>query len=323
MILIAGLSPAWQQLVELSRLTPGEVNRAQAVHWCASGKVVNVALAVHQLLREGNLASPSSATQRIRSQLLTVGGGTTGELLHEELQALGLACTWIPTATATRVCTTLVERESRISTEIVENCQPLLPQEWDVFRRQYAELASQAQVVVLTGSFPAGVPEEGFAELLKLTEGPAIIDAQGAALRRACAGKPFLVKPNREELLRTVYGTRPGPPDLWEAMRSLQREGAGNVLVTQGAGPVLLLSESGRYEFEPPAVPLVNSIACGDCLAAGLACGLAANLELPAAVAWGMGAAAENAQTLLPARFDARQLSETAARIAWSRLDGN
>ncbi len=49
MILAAGLSPAWQQIVVLDALSVGEVNRAREVHWCASGKVLNVGLALHCL----------------------------------------------------------------------------------------------------------------------------------------------------------------------------------------------------------------------------------------------------------------------------------
>jgi hypothetical protein len=48
-ILAAGLSPAWQQIVVLESLSVSEVNRARAVHWCASGKVLNVGLALHRL----------------------------------------------------------------------------------------------------------------------------------------------------------------------------------------------------------------------------------------------------------------------------------
>ena len=49
MILAAGLSPAWQQIVVLDDLKTGEVNRAREVHWCASGKVINVGMALHAL----------------------------------------------------------------------------------------------------------------------------------------------------------------------------------------------------------------------------------------------------------------------------------
>ena len=49
MILVAGLTPAWQQVLRFERFTPGTVNRAAWVRWCASGKVLNAARAAHLL----------------------------------------------------------------------------------------------------------------------------------------------------------------------------------------------------------------------------------------------------------------------------------
>ena len=49
MILTAGLSPAWQQMLCVSELAVGQVNRAKEAHWSSSGKVLNVALALHHL----------------------------------------------------------------------------------------------------------------------------------------------------------------------------------------------------------------------------------------------------------------------------------
>ena len=39
MIVAAGLTPAWQQILRFDALRLGEVNRAVEAHWCASGKV--------------------------------------------------------------------------------------------------------------------------------------------------------------------------------------------------------------------------------------------------------------------------------------------
>jgi len=40
-ILVAGLTPAWQQILRFDDFRPGEVNRASEVQWCCSGKVLN------------------------------------------------------------------------------------------------------------------------------------------------------------------------------------------------------------------------------------------------------------------------------------------
>ena len=49
MILTAGLTPAWQQILVFDSFRPGEVNRARESHWCASGNVFNAGIAAHHL----------------------------------------------------------------------------------------------------------------------------------------------------------------------------------------------------------------------------------------------------------------------------------
>ena len=111
MILVAGLTPAWQQIAVLDRLQVGEVNRAREVHWCASGKVLNVGLALTQL----------GASVRTLS---LVGSGTAGEATRQDLSALGVDVRWIESSARQRVCTTLLDRETGQTTEIVENSAP-------------------------------------------------------------------------------------------------------------------------------------------------------------------------------------------------------
>ena len=72
MILVVGLSPAWQRTLTFEQLTPGRVNRANHVSETASGKGVNVA----------RVASILGADVR----LLTVAGGTRGRLLKAQLR---------------------------------------------------------------------------------------------------------------------------------------------------------------------------------------------------------------------------------------------
>ncbi len=91
---------------------------------------------------------------------------------------------------------------------------------------------------------------------------------------------------------------------LVSAMRSLNEKGARWVVVTDGGKAVWATSQTEAYRATPPVVEVVKPIGCGDCFTAGLALGLSENDEMRQALAWGMAAAAENLQQLLPARVD-------------------
>src|SRR5262249_7617530 len=58
LILAAGLTPAWQQILQFDALAVGEVNRATDVQWCASGKVLNVGIALGHLGAESLTLAP-------------------------------------------------------------------------------------------------------------------------------------------------------------------------------------------------------------------------------------------------------------------------
>ena len=85
------------------------------------------------------------------------------------------------------------------------------------------------------------------------------------------------------------------------ALAECQARGARGVVISQGAGPVLVASGTETRWLHPPAVPVVNPIGSGDCLAAGLAWGLARGLSLPESARWGVAAAADNVSQLDPA----------------------
>ncbi|HEY2840287.1 MAG TPA: PfkB family carbohydrate kinase, partial [Pirellulales bacterium] len=187
MIIAAGLSPAWQQILLFDRFTPGEVNRASESHWCASGKVLNVGLGLHSLGAESLTISPT--------------GGPGGEMIEREFRDRGAPLAAIRSTHATRVCTTILDRATRVTTELVEAAPPLSPAELAEFTTRFATAAPQASALVLTGSLPAGTPPTFYRDLLRAAPAvPAILDARGPELLAALDCRPLVVKPNREEL---------------------------------------------------------------------------------------------------------------------------
>ncbi|HLQ43414.1 MAG TPA: 1-phosphofructokinase family hexose kinase [Planctomycetaceae bacterium] len=292
MILVAGLTPAWQQIAVLERLRAGEVNRAREVRWCASGKVLNVGLALTQLGADS-------------STLSLVGSGPAGAMMRQDMAQLGVSVRWIESAAPQRVCTTLLDRELGTTTEIVENSPIATPQELQAFADAFAEESSAANVelVVLTGSLPASAPSEFYSSLLRRTRAKAILDIRGPELLAALPHRPFVVKPNREELAHTVNRSLTAETDVWRAMSELTDLGAEWVVVTSGPDDVLVSHYGDRWRFTPPRVEVVNPIGCGDCFAAGLAGSLQQGRDPLEAIQLGMAAAAQNATQLLPARL--------------------
>lgn len=307
MILTAGLSPAWQQIMLFESLDIGEVNRARDVQWCASGKVINVAIAAQSL--------------GAQTSLLSAVGGFTGQAIQDEIESLGIRTDWLELSEPTRVCTTLLEADGT-TTELVENAGPVSETILIEFINRFRIAAQVADVTVLTGSMPANAPEDYYARLVHSMPVRLILDFRGPGLLQCLPFCPFLVKPNREELAVTVGENIENESQLVTAMQRMHQMGAHWVVVSDGP-QALYVSEVDHtpLRLSPPQVSVVNPIGCGDCLAAGIAVGIAKGSSTVDAIRLGMGAAAYNAQQLLPGRVNIETAQQLADLVIVDEVD--
>jgi 1-phosphofructokinase family hexose kinase len=307
LIVAAGLTPAWQQIMRFDSFRPGQVNRARELHWCASGKVLNVAVALAHLGAE--------------CETVALVGGATGEQIEREFQSLGIRRQWAWTHWATRTCTTILDVESGQATELVENAGPVTHSELDSFAATFHDSVAKAQLVVLTGSLPARAPNSFFRDLLATVTVPMILDIRGPELIKTLERPVFAVKPNREELAATLARDLSGDRELQSAMRELNARGAEWVIVTDGPRPAWASSATGIYRFFPVQIEVCNPIGSGDCLAAGFAWATGQGREPQAAIRYGLAAAAENARQILPARLDPEAVLRRAQEVKFERVD--
>ena len=290
-------------------LEMGEVNRAREAYWSASGKVINVGLALHFL------GGPN--------RTLSLLGGTSGRSIEEEFTTLGVDCRWIRTRNRTRVCTTLIDHAAGRTTELVENAPSILHDEIDAYQRTYEATARDASIVVLSGSLPHGVPESFYRSLLDRTspDARAVVDVRGPELLEAIRGRPFLVKPNRGELARTMGRELDTEAALLEAIDELHQRGAECVLITDGTSPAVLSHAGVIHRLHPLTVDTINPTACGDCMAAGIAWALYRGRGVLEAARFGIAAAAENARMMLPSRLNAELIQNSMHDVQVEALE--
>ena len=306
MIIAAGLSPAWQQILEVKSLEVGEVNRCQSAHWCASGKVINVGVALQHLGCHCDTIFPA--------------GGYARKLIQAELNELDVSFRDLEQENPTRICTTILDRSSGQTTELVENATPISEQEVKAFADEYYCCVETAAVAVLTGSLPAGTPVTFYRDLIARTKCPVILDARGTELEEALSAAPFLVKPNHEELERTLDRTLSSPDEIINGMQEINRRGATWVVISQGKSTLWATSADEVYRFTPASVEVVNPIGCGDSLAAGIASAIYQDWTIPESIRWGMAAAADNLTQLLPARLSNSRVQELYKQVKMEQI---
>jgi len=300
-IVAAGLSPAWQQILQFAHFVPGEVNRARQSQWCASGKVLNVGIALAHLKADAVMIAPV--------------GGPAAAPITSEFADHGGRQAWIEVAGRTRVCTTLIDESTGKTTELVEEAVALSAAEIARFESSCAEQIKSARVAVFSGSIPSGAPADLFARLLANSPASAILDIRGPELERALACRPLVVKPNRQELEQIVGHKIASDGELCAAMAQLNERGAQWAIVSNGRHDVWARDGRQAYRMRPPAIVAVNPIGSGDCLAAAMAWQIDAGASVLEALPVAVAAASINAGQLLPARLDAAEVLALAAKI--------
>jgi tagatose 6-phosphate kinase len=262
-ILTITLNPAWDVTYQVAALRPGQTHRVESVAGRAGGKGVNVAR-VLAVLGERVLASG-------------LAGGPTGDAIMAELP---VPHDFAPVAAESRRTVTVWSTVDGRATLFAEPGPAVAAAEWSTFKAGFDRLASIAEVVVLAGSLPPGLPASSYAELIDRSPAPVILDADAEPLRQGLAAHPALVTPNVDELAAALGSDGTQGSDMADLASACQRL-AVPVAVTLGAEGAVLSTSDGAWSARPPEVIRGNPTGAGDAFTAALARGLARRTAMP------------------------------------------
>lgn len=162
-------------------------------------------------------------------------------------------------------------------------------------------LAAEADIVVLSGSLPPGVPDSFYASICDgLATTTTVVDAKGATLARVVEGAVDVVKPSRRELA-SLAGWIPTELEEIEvaARQVLDRGGVGALAVSLGGDGAVLVERHGAVHwFRPPDVVVQSTVGAGDAMVGGIVTGLTMGDTLVEATR--RGVAAGTATVLTP-----------------------
>ncbi len=314
MIYTVTFNPAIDCVMRASAVRAGHVNRAESQEIYFGGKGVNVS----EVLAE--LGCASTAWGFV--------AGFTGAALESALRADGIATDFVHLPCgSTRINMKLgIAREGGGPLEETALNARGPEVDADSLAAFFGKLAQVGadDVVVLSGALPVGMPADAYARImgaLAPSGARVVVDATGETLRSVLPYRPFLVKPNDEELAALASCDAHDEAALEAAARDLAAQGARNVLVSRGAAGSFLLDETGNLRAAPAIEgTLVNSVGAGDSMVAGFVAGYllacAAGAADPYDDAFKLAQACGSATAFAPGLATASDISAVRARLS-------
>jgi 1-phosphofructokinase family hexose kinase len=256
------LNAAIDATYTIDRFARGMVNRVFRKTMVPGGKGNNVARVLaalgHSVTTSGFIA------------------GTSGTFIEQELRATpNVATSFARVAGESRTCLTLLEQDTRSVSELLEPGVEVLDADAERFLAEVGTTAIGADVVVLAGSLPHGLPADYYAQLLAALRPICtwlVLDTSGDALKFGLAGQPHLIKPNAAEMA-TLMGKE---ATVQEMVNFAQQELIGpvldqnaQVLLSLGAQGAAIIGQRTAWLAQPPAITVVNPVGAGDALLAG------------------------------------------------------
>jgi 6-phosphofructokinase 2 len=265
------MSPSVDYTLSIPHMMPEEKLRASVDATEPGGGGVQVARALRRL---------DEAVEAI----VTLGGDT-GSTLANLLHAEGVPVHAIHVNANTRPSLTIFVEDQRVNFRIVGEAGVQTEDEWRQVLDRLNEFESLPPYIVLSGSFPPGVPNSlvgEIADLCRHRRSRLVFDGSGEALRVAVESKVDLIKPSKEELADLVDEDGYDPDfDYRAAARRIVDSGVPRLVVSLGGAGTYVLSAAGdEARMRPPKIEVASTVAAGDSTVAGLVAGLTRGLPL-------------------------------------------
>jgi 1-phosphofructokinase len=260
MVYTVTFNPAIDYVVHTGEMKLGSVNRSVSEEMYFGGKGINVSAVLAEL--------------GVRSKALGFTAGFTGEAIEQGVRSMGIDADFVR----------LSQGNSRINVKIKANEETELNGQGphiddEALSALFAKLDElrDGDTLILAGSIPNSLPSDIYEKILERLSDrkiKAVVDATKDLLINVLKYRPFLIKPNDQELGEMFGVTLKTDDEIAEYAKKLQDMGAQNVLVSMAGDGAILLDEHGKFHRCGVCKGTVkNSVGAGDSMLAGFIAG--------------------------------------------------
>lgn len=254
MIYTLTLNPSIDYVLRIEQFDDGQTIRSKSEEKYPGGKGIMVS----KLLK--NLGAKS----------INIGflGGFTGEFIKNKLENLGIDEEFTKISDDSRINVKL-----KYDTETEINAQgPQIKEEEIEDFLNYLDDLEEDDFVIISGSIPKSLGDDFYRVIVNLLEMNNVrfaLDTSGKKLFKLSSYKPFLVKPNKDELSEIFEDKIDSDEKIVKYARKLIDQGAENVIVSLGKDGSMFVDNNIAYKAKPIEGKLINSVGSGDSMVAG------------------------------------------------------
>ena len=297
-------NPSIDHSLKIPQIRFNNVLRSQKVRMDLGGKGFNIS---RSLLQFG-----------VDSTAIAWVGGGTGKMLADGLQSLGIQTDFVWIEEDTRINTRIDEEQGDWHIKVNEPGPSITEYEIEQLFQKVEGYAKKGDVWVLAGSLPPTVPDEFYADLIKLfkSRGAKVyLDARGPALRYGCQAAPYMVKPNAEQAGAIVGFEIDDHEDAKRAALPFLRMGIECLALTLGDSGLLYSTQREMIHAKPPKIKVRNESGSGDSLLAGLIYAQLRDWEPVEAARWAVATSTAASETEGVSEFDVVRIQEILSEV--------
>ncbi len=260
MIYTITFNPALDYISQVENFKIGKINRTKTEKILPGGKGLNVSTVLKNL--------------GIESTALGFIAGFTGKELKRNIEEKGIKTDFIKVEKGiTRIN---VKISSNEETALNGNGPEITEEDINKLLEKIEKITKE-DMVILAGNIPRCINNDIYEIICKTLERnnvTFVVDATKELLMNVLKYKPFLIKPNKEELEETFKEKIETKEEIIVHAKKLQLIGAQNVLISLGGeGAILLTTEGKEFYSKAPKGKVLNTVGAGDSMVAGFIAG--------------------------------------------------
>lgn len=260
MIYTVTLNPSLDYAMYLDRFDEGFTNRSNKEELTIGGKGINVSMML------SNLGMNSIA--------LGFAGGFTGRYILDMLDILGIDNDFIFIDDILSRINIKVKTSKE--SEINANGPSYTDDNISSFIQKIDSI-KDGDTMILAGSIPKSFTNEIYCDIMEKLQSKnvkIIVDTTAKLLLNVLKYKPFLIKPNKDELEELFSVEINSDKDVFKYAQKLVDMGAKNIIVSMGSDGAIFVNENLQLKSDVPKGKLINSVGAGDSMIAGFVYGL-------------------------------------------------